>query len=94
MGLNGGVNLSEHIHCGGQLHYDHLALIIVTDKHDNYIKEFYKEFWLCDKCEEYIHIIRWASYDELVLNGALRVSKEKYWRIKNYYDSKKEVKNE
>ena len=61
--------------CGGTMVFSH------TDKSGRIPKHYYK----CQKCGFVANIITWSSYDELVLSGQIRVSKEKYRYIKEKY---------
>ena len=61
--------------CGGIMIFSH------TDKRGRRVKHYYK----CQQCGIVMNIITWSSYDELVLQGQIRVNKEKYRRIKEKY---------
>jgi len=67
----------SHIHasCGGELVFHH------TEKTPRGKKYYYK----CQRCGQIVNCILWASYDELVMRGQIRVSKEEYRYIKEKY---------
>lgn len=79
-----------HLGCGGTLNFAETKLVtIVVNKKavDKYnakaiIKQFNKDFYKCDKCENFINIIIFPSWEQYVLMGKIRIAKWEYWKLK------------
>lgn len=71
--------MSEHVNCGGTLVYSHKK----KTKAGN--KTITKNMHKCSKCGAMINVILMQSYEEMVLSGQIRVSKQEYYRIKNMH---------
>lgn len=80
----------QHIGCGGELKFVETKLVtIVTNKRavekfnaKAKIKQFNKDFYMCNKCKSLINIIIFPSWEQYVLMGKIRISTQEYWRIK------------
>jgi hypothetical protein len=59
----------QHVKCGGDLEFHH--------------KEDRKTFYLCNKCEQSVNCALCPSYNQYVLSGRVRVTREEYHRIKS-----------
>jgi len=59
----------RHIGCGGDLSFHH--------------KEDRKTFFQCSKCGQLVNCAVCPSYNQYVLSGRVRVTREEYERIKN-----------
>jgi hypothetical protein len=72
--------MSTHTRCGGELIFSR-AETVKAGK--NTIQ---KNLHRCDKCGALINIILMPSYEEYVLNGAIRVQKQEYIAIRDRYN--------
>lgn len=80
-----------HLNCGGTLNFARTEVVtVVVNKRavDKYnakaiIKQFNKDLYKCDKCEEFVSVVIFPSWEEYVLMGKIRVAKWKYWKIKD-----------
>jgi len=87
-----------HIGCNGQLTYAKTIIeTIVLNKKavDKFhakakIKQIEKEYYICDKCKALVNIISFPSYEQYVLMGKIRVTKQEYLRLKEKYATKKQ----
>lgn len=90
----------QHIGCGGNLNFAEtkVTTVVVNKKAvEKYgdkaiIKQFNKDFYKCDKCETFINIIIFPSWESYVLMGKIRVPTWKYWEIKNAYKARQQRK--
>jgi len=79
-----------HIGCGGKLNFAETKIVtVITNKKavEKYnarakIKQLNKDFYKCDKCENFVNIVTFPSWEEYVLMGKIRVSTQEYWKIK------------
>lgn len=80
-----------HIGCGGVLTFEKEVVENVTVnaravKKFNarpIIKQLTKSMHRCDKCHDLVNVISCPSWEDFVLRGKIRVSKEVYWKLKN-----------
>jgi len=87
-------SIRKHIGCGsvkpGNLTYEKDVIEnVVVNKRDvrkfgaeAKIKQITKSLFRCDKCNELINIVTCPSWEDFVLRGRIRVTKQEYWRIK------------
>ena len=83
-----------HLGCGGALNFAESKLVtVVVNKRavDKYnakaiIKQFNKDFYKCNKCEEFVNVIIFPSWEQYVLMGKIRIEKWKYWKLKKEHD--------
>lgn len=79
-----------HIGCGGSLTFEkeqRVNFILNKKAVERFgakaiIKPITKNLYRCDKCNDLVNVITCPSYEEFVLRGKIRVSKEEYWKIK------------
>jgi len=82
-----------HLHCGGKLNFAETKVVtVVVNKRavEKYnakaiIKQFNKDLYKCDKCEEFVNVVIFPSWEEYVLMGKIRIEKWRYWKIKDAY---------
>ncbi len=83
-----------HLHCGGKLNFAETKVVTVVvnkkavEKYDAkaIIKQFNKNFYKCDKCEEFVNVIIFPSWEQYVLMGRIRIEKWRYWKIKEAHE--------
>jgi len=85
-----------HIGCGGKLNFAETKIetVIVNKKAVEkfnaraIIKQFNKDFYICSKCKKRTNVIIFPSWEQYVLMGKIRISKQEYWGIKNAYNAR------
>ena len=90
----------KHLNCGGTLNFAETKLVtVVINKKavekfgaKAVIKQFNKDFFKCNKCENFINVIIFPSWEQYVLMGKIRVAKWKYWEIKEAYKARQQRK--
>ena len=89
-----------HIGCGGELKFIETKLVtVITNKRavEKYdarakIKQFNKDFYMCNKCENLVNVIILPSWEQYVLMGKIRISKQEYWEIREADNKRKQRK--
>jgi len=89
-----------HLSCGGTLNFTETKIVTVVvnkravDKYNEkaIIKQFNKDFYKCDKCKNPINVIIFPSWEQYVLMGKIRISKQEYWKLKNAYQARQQRK--
>lgn len=87
-----------HLGCGGKLNFAETKTVTVTVNKkavEKYhakaiIKQFNKDFYKCDKCENFINVVILPSWEKYVLMGKIRISKQEYWRIKEEHKKRQQ----
>jgi len=76
-----------HVHCGGRLVFHHATQLPRKGK-----KPIEKTFYLCKKCNQIVNIIRFPSYEELIMTKQLWVKKHENHKVRKKWKKLEEIK--
>jgi len=71
----------EHVNCGGELKFSHTKKVKL--KHSGQIIR--QQMYECQKCGQLVNVIDLPSYEQYVMMGQIRVTKQEYKAIIDQY---------
>jgi len=89
-----------HLGCGGKLNFAETKVVTLVvnkkavEKYNakSVIKQLNKDFYKCDKCENFVNVIIFPSWEQYVLMGKIRISKQAYWKLKDEHRARQQRK--